>query len=243
MRQAGESGITLDPVESKRSSESIFEQIRGKIMAGEIKPGDRLPSERAMMDMLEKSRPTIREALRMLECAGLVKIIPGSGGAVVMEPSNASVEQPLESMLTLKQIEKSELLEYRELNELAAAGWAATRRSHEDLEAIQVCLESLDRAKNDFARFAEQDLAFHQAIASAGHNRLAGIVDRVVHGLVLNLLSEAYEKKSDRARRGMMENILSSHTAIYRAIGAQDEALARKTMREHIRLFETDILN
>lgn len=243
MRQAGESGVTLDPVESKRSSEAIFEQIRSKIMAGEIRPGDRLPSERAMMDMLEKSRPTIREALRMLECAGLVKIIPGSGGAVVMEPSNASVEQPLESMLTLKQIEKDELLEYRELNEVASAGWAAARRTEEDMQAIRACLESLGRAKNDFTRFAEQDLAFHQAIAAAGHNRLAGIVDRVVHGLVLNLLSEAYEKKSQRARREMMDSILASHTDIAAAVEAGNEALARERMQAHIRLFETDIVN
>ena len=243
MRAVSENGILLDPIESKRSSEAIFEQIRGKIMSGEIRPGDRLPSERAMMDMLEKSRPTIREALRMLECAGLVRIIPGSGGAMVIEPSNATLEQPLESMLTLGQIENRELLEYRELNEVAAAGWAARRRTEADMRAIRASIEGLRYVKNDFTRFAEQDLAFHQAIASAGHNRLAGIVDRVVHGLVLNLLSEAYIQKSAKARRDMMESILRSHTGIADAIEQSDENLARENMQAHIRMFETDIIN
>ena len=50
------------------------------ILSGELKKGDRLPSERSMMTMLQRSRPTIREALRMLERAELIKTIPGSGG-------------------------------------------------------------------------------------------------------------------------------------------------------------------
>ncbi|MDO4572404.1 MAG: FCD domain-containing protein, partial [Clostridia bacterium] len=69
-----------------------------------------------------------------------------------------------------------------------------------------------------------------------------GIVDRVVHGLVLNLLSEAYEKKGQRARREMIETILSSHAGIADAIEAGDEAQARERMRAHICMFESDII-
>lgn len=243
MRNEDESTVTLTPIASKRSSEAIFEQLRSKIITGEVRPGERLPSERAMMDMLRRSRPTIREALRMLEYAGLVKIIPGCGGAVVVEPSNASVEQPLESMLTLKQLDKRELLEYRELNEVAAAGWAASRRTEEDIRHIQACLADLKRVRRNFALFAEADLSFHQAVAVAGHNRLTEIVDKVVHEMVLGLLSAAYKKKTAQQRTEMMEGILMAHTAIAEAIASGDADAAKREMREHIRMFETDIVS
>ena len=75
--------ISLRPVQTKRASEEIYEQIKQLIIKGEIHPGERLPSERKMMDMMHRSRPTIREAMRMLERDGYIKIYSGSSGAVV----------------------------------------------------------------------------------------------------------------------------------------------------------------
>ena len=59
--------IPWQPVKTRRASEEIYLQLREFILSGQLKPGDRLPSERAMMAQLNRSRPTIREALRMLE--------------------------------------------------------------------------------------------------------------------------------------------------------------------------------
>ena len=66
-----------EAVLNKKASESIFEEIRERILKGELRPNDRLPSERALIDVYHRSRPTIREALRMLEHAGLIMSIPG----------------------------------------------------------------------------------------------------------------------------------------------------------------------
>ncbi len=95
------------PVSSRRVSEAIFDQIREKILRGEIRPNDRLPSERALMEIFGRSRPTIREALRMLERSGLITTIPGSGGSVVKEISSQTVEQSLEGMVLQKSITPS----------------------------------------------------------------------------------------------------------------------------------------
>ena len=129
-----ESPIQLNPVATQRASEAIYNQIAEMITSGQIKPGERLPSERTMMEMLGRSRPTIREALRMLERNGLIQIIAGSRGAVVVEPGSRSVQEPLENMLNMSMISSEELLEYRELNEVTTAGWAALRRTEEDLQ-------------------------------------------------------------------------------------------------------------
>lgn len=233
--------VILTPVSTRRASEAICEQIRSMILSGELKPGDRLPSERAMMDMLGRSRPTIREALRMLENDELVRIVPGSGGAIVMQPSSQSVEQPLETMLSLEGVSHAELLEFRRINEVAAAGWAAARRTEQELEQLSGLVALAERNSGDFRSFAGYDIAFHQAIAAAGHNRIAAIVDKVVHQLVLNMLLASHAKKQKREQKQMMESISRSHRAVYDAIAAGDPAAAEAAMSVHIDLFADDL--
>lgn len=73
--------IPWQPIGGGRASEAIYDQLRELITSGVLKPGDRLPSERAMMEQLHRSRPTIREALRMLEQGGYVASTHGASGA------------------------------------------------------------------------------------------------------------------------------------------------------------------
>lgn len=236
-----ESVIRLAPVATTRASQAIYEQIVQLIISGQLQPGDRLPSERQMMEMMQRSRPTIREALRMLERNGLIQIVPGSSGAIVAEPSAASVEESLETMLNMSHLSSEELLEYRELNELATVAWAAERRTEADLARIRKQLEAFTNVSDNFSEFARYDISFHQAIAEAGHNRVATMVDKVLHQLVLNILQQAYERKDTAQRQSMLDEILASHRCIYEAIESGDPALARKTMRAHMRMFEKDV--
>ena len=121
--------IPWQPIGGGRASEAIYDQLRELITSGVLKPGDRLPSERAMMEQLHRSRPTIREALRMLEQGGYVASTHGASGAVVQELTIDGVEQPLSAMLQLNQISLEELGEYRAVNDGTIAGWAARRRT------------------------------------------------------------------------------------------------------------------
>ena len=97
--------IDLQPVQTRRASEEIYNQIRQLILDGEIHPGERLPSERKMMDMMHRSRPTIREAMRMLEREGYIKIYSGSSGAVVQEINVDNAVQSLEMKEILQRSE------------------------------------------------------------------------------------------------------------------------------------------
>ena len=237
-----ESPIQLNPVATQRASEAIYNQIAEMITSGQIKPGERLPSERTMMEMLGRSRPTIREALRMLERNGLIQIIAGSRGAVVVEPGSRSVQEPLENMLNMSVISSEELLEYRELNEVTTAGWAALRRTEEDLQKILAVLDSFDPTNTDFEDFSHKDIAFHQAISAAGHNRVASLVDKVIHRMVANILVKAYEKKTDEEKRAMMQNIYASHRQIYDAVADRNFAAASAAMERHMELFARDAM-
>ena len=101
--------VSFSPAVTHKASEVIYDQIRNMITNDELQPGDRLPSERSLMEMLQRSRPTIREALRMLENAGLIRIVPG-GGAIVQEPPASSVQQPLESLMAMHHVTNKELI-------------------------------------------------------------------------------------------------------------------------------------
>ena len=165
--------IPWQPIGGGRASEAIYDQLRELITSGVLKPGDRLPSERAMMEQLHRSRPTIREALRMLEQGGYVASTHGASGAVVQELTIDGVEQPLSAMLQLNQISLEELGEYRAVNDGTIAGWAARRRTDEDLAALDSCLTAAVIAQGLLRRagrpFPQSALPRHRQ--PGGHDR------------------------------------------------------------------------
>jgi GntR family transcriptional repressor for pyruvate dehydrogenase complex len=241
MTQKSENEVQLIPVETRRASEAIYDQIKGMIIHGELKPGDRLPSERSMMEMMHRSRPPVREALRMLEGSGFIRTIPGSGGAVVKELTSETVEEPLENMISLKQISHQELVEYRQLNEVAFVGWAAERRTEADLSAIRECIQSSEKVLDDLDAFIELDIKFHELLATACHNGIVSIVNHVLSNIVLDVLRTSFQKYSQDYNRSMCTEILKMHTQIYEAIAAQDSQKARDAMSYHLGRFYKDL--
>ena len=189
---AHELHIQLDP--AKRASDDIYEQLRALITSGALKPGDRLPSERAMMAELQRSRPTIREALKRLEQGGYVTSTQGASGAVVQELSLHAAEEPLKDMIQLSQVSLSELNEYRQSNDSTIAAWAAKRRTDEDLADLHQCVAEAEASLNDYERFIELDVRFHSLLARASANQVAiGVVDQLRGGGVILVGAHAVE--------------------------------------------------
>ena len=147
---------------------------------------------------------------------------------------------PLETLLALNNTGNRELWEYRNLNEVAAAGWAAERRSEEDLVAMLGYIEA-SKHVNNMSEFFRLDRDFHEAIASAGKNRIAQLVDKVLHKIVILRLDEGYRKKNAKERKRMIEQVIESHMQLYEAIERQDVFDAQQKMREHIEMFFNDI--
>lgn len=229
----------FSPVTTQKASGAIYDQIREMILSRELKPGDKLPSERVLMQMMQRSRPTIREALRMLENAGLIQIIPG-GGAVVQEPSVVSVRQPLEHIMALQAVSDAELYEYRSYIEEAIAGWAAQRRTEADLEALWKCIEDSRAQIDDFDVFLKLDVQFRILVAEASHNRLAVIMENVIHSMVIDMLSKALAVKSMEQRHTLNIDIIKDNERIYEAIEKRNSELARKEIRRQTILFLED---
>jgi GntR family transcriptional regulator, transcriptional repressor for pyruvate dehydrogenase complex len=226
------------PVASQRMSEAIFEQIRDKILKGELKPDDRLPSERALIDIFQRSRPTIREALRMLERSGLIMTIPGSGGSVVRAITSQNVEQPLEGMVLQKNISPVDLYEFRTINETANVIWAAQRRTAEDIGAMRQIIRESEQCKNDWNAFFACDVNFHKAVVKAGHNQMSAIIHTVISQMISDIIARGFRSLSSKERERHRKDVIFNHKALLEAIIEQDAEKAKTIISSHLDEFK-----
>ena len=234
-------GSGFHPVETKRASEMIYDQIRDQIISRELSPGDRLPGEKELMQLFRRSRPTIREALRMLEQNGFIRTIPGSGGAVVQEIDPARIEQLISDALQGALISLPEMAELRALCETAFAGWAAERRTQEELAELQGILEKMRDPDLDGSEFIALDPVFHRALAAAAHNKAAAIMNKVMAEINRSFLDKKVADMTEGARKKMRKRICDQHEAVLKAVEAQDAEGARLAMEAHMRGFQTDL--
>lgn len=180
--------VSFSPATTKRASEVIYEQIYQKIASGELKAGDRLPAERELAEQFHRSRPSIREALRMLQQDGIIQITVGTnGGAVVQGITLESAELPLRKLIDAGVISLQELVDYRVLNDRNCAELALRYRTEEDLERLREIMVRYRTAIPDSDVMNDVDIEFHQALAKASHNQLCILMSEVVTSLCTSL--------------------------------------------------------
>ena len=146
----------------------VIEHIKKQIAERQILPGERLPSERKLSELLKVSRSHVREALQKMELYGIVKTYPQSG-TVVSEFSKDQLDTMITDALKISKYDFSSLVYVRVLLEIEVCKLCASNRTKEDLENIEKTLIELEE-KFDTELRVEKDFAFHQAIAQGGHN-------------------------------------------------------------------------
>ena len=162
-------------ISGARAHEEVIDQITFAIRAGTYRAGDRLPSERVMMETFGVSRPTVREALRVAESMGLVAVRHGDpGGPRVLGMPSVGVSRVLDSLLSAERTSVAELLEARMVLEGTAARLAAARPAAE-LGPLEQAYREMEQA-SAFAQFVEADALFHCRVAEVGGNRLLVVI-------------------------------------------------------------------
>ncbi len=167
--------VEFSPVRTRRTFEEAVDQIAERIKLGDLRPGDRLPSERDLAQQMQISRPTVREALKLLAEAGVLAVRPGArGGAVVMDA--VVPREVLRRKSDLRVSEVGGVLEARRLLEPRVAQLAALYATEDDFEAMRRAIEA-QRAVAEGPNFLEHedrflqlDLQFHLAIARSTRN-------------------------------------------------------------------------
>ncbi len=219
------------PIKPKKISEEIVQQIKALISKGQLKPGERVPSERDLATMLGVSRPSVREAIMVLDAMGLVESRQG-GGTYVRSLTEHSIADPLTGMVTNNPQLLYDLSEVRIGLESWSAYLAAQNATDEELAELEQLLEKMRRLAPTGGWPAEVDTQFHYAITSASHNTIQVHVLNTIHSLfkatIEVALFEFYR------REGYAQLLLEQHEAIFSAISARNPELARQKMIEHL---------
>ncbi|MFI5614497.1 FadR/GntR family transcriptional regulator [Amycolatopsis sp. NPDC051903] len=221
----------FDVVSSNRMSEVIVEQIRSLIRADKLRPGDRLPSERDLCEQMGVSRVTVREALRVLEAAGLVAIRVGArGGAFVTTPSSTKLGANLADLVNLSPMTGPEVIEARQVVELGIIEMVIERATEEDVDELREMTREHQAALKRGEYNMEMSAAFHVRVARCAHNAAIEMLVHSFHGPLLMSLREAQVAAPLMGHRGTSE-----HREFVEAIGARDAEKARDIMTKHLR--------
>lgn len=145
------------------AAEAVFADLRDAIVSGQIDVGGRLPAESALAARYGVSRSVVREALRSCTALGLTETKTGKGTFVVRDRITGDLD--------IGEYDARELMEARPHVEIPAAGWAAERRTEEDLRALAELTDAM-RAENDHRAWVILDGRFHTAVARASKNRV-----------------------------------------------------------------------
>src|SRR5687768_14729162 len=156
----------ISRVARPRLYEQLVEQLMDFIESAQLRPGDLLPAERDLAERLGVSRATLAQALVALEVLGVIDVQHGTGAVLARRPSVASVIKGLRE----HQSRLPEIVEARSTLEVKLAGLAASRRTNEDLKAIDEALDVMAREIKDGDRGVRGDELFHQAITEAAHS-------------------------------------------------------------------------
>lgn len=229
--------VQLAPMHVPKASDVLAEELRERILRGEFPEGTSLPPERELVTQTQMSRTTVREALRILEVQGLVRVKTGrAGGAFVQKPGEAAIASSVTLLIRGRQIKLADLLETREAIEPSCARLAALHRTEADLARLDAANELIakDGSLDDFL---QANVDWHVGVALAGHNELLiGVMSALSRAIYTATNNQGFV--DDDVRRATV----TIHTGITKAIRTGDEAAAMRRMTRHVHQYAEAVL-
>lgn len=227
----------FDPVEHDSVADSVVAQIEDMLVAGILKQGTRLPSERELAEVMDVSRPKLREALKRLEENGLIEVRHGEG-SFIAKLTGQAMSPALLNLYARHSGAFFDYLEYRRTQEGFAARLAAERATSSDRSIVQSSMSKLEEAweSDDDLGSREADIAFHASIVDASHN------STLIHmmGSIFELTRQGvfYNRGFLRSIDGTGKVLLLQHKAICNAVLAGDPEAAETAAVAHIDFVE-----
>ncbi len=197
-----------------------------KLIVRQAQPGAKLPTEPELVDMFGVSRPTIREAVKILVANNIVKIVRGKGTFVCQNPG--LVDDPLGIRFIRDRDLVVFLQESRVALEPGVAYLAAQRRQGSDLEQIRRVLGNMIASTQANRLDMDDELAFHTLVTQAAHNPVLSRLIPLITESVTSTYVETRQLLSSHRRAAQ------AHQKIYDAIERQDAEIAREMMRTHL---------
>ncbi|RCW41991.1 MULTISPECIES: FadR/GntR family transcriptional regulator [unclassified Halanaerobium] len=224
--------MNLKPVKKERISDQIIDQIFKLIVSGNLKPGDKIPSERKMTELFDVSRNSIREAIKLLEMLGFLVSKRGDGTYIADMSSDVFEGYINKHNISNDNLNASEVVEARMAIEPSIAKLAAERRTEKQLNMLENIVDEIEN--NSKSKNNEADLYFHRMLAKASQNK---VLEETLNFLI-DYTSEVSKKSREinetffplRIRKKVEE-----HRTILEAIKNQDSKKASVLMYRHLK--------
>ena len=234
--------VTFRPIRTRRAFEEICERIREQLALGVLKPGDKLPPERELAQQLGVSRNVLREALRSLEMAGILRLQKGvKGGAFIREGDTSRMNEVMRDMLSLGTISVRELSEAR-INVIdLVVRLACVNARQRDFEALEANIERTDLATHEGRLLdrVECSREFYKLLAESTGNKVIAMITNSVTEIHMRFV---YAKVASSG--AATPRLTDKRRQFLSALRARDVAAATRLMRIHLesvqRMLESD---
>lgn len=211
-----------DSVDGRRPAkrekpQQVADELRRLIISGELDEGDSLGHEPDLIERFGVSRPTLREALRILETEGLITVVRGvQGGVVVHRPDRRQAARTAALVLQTRNVPLADVFEARTILEPIAVRMVAEARNRaSSAKRLRVLIAAEVDAIDDAEAFGQANALFHEELVSLGGNQTLGIVAEMLDEVVARAV-----------------------TAVAQAGAAESEATRRRGVRSQERLVE-----
>lgn len=215
------------PNDSEGVAQSVVNHILDMIRTGNLRAGDRLPSERELIDILGISRPSLREALRALSMLGVIESRHG-GGAFVTSLEARTLLAPLDFFLSLSPANLDDSFESRRIVEVEIVRRAALKANEGDIEDLNAMIAAHEAILDDPVGFRILDARFHLKLSESGGNV---VLERIAYGLYNMGLDVRRRATEDRET---IRESTADHARIVAAIAARDADAAGEAMGAHL---------
>jgi DNA-binding FadR family transcriptional regulator len=234
--------VTFRPIHTRRAFEEICERIREQLALGVLKPGDKLPPERDLAQQLGVSRNVLREALRSLEMAGILRLRKGvKGGAFIREGDTGRMNEVMRDMLSLGTISVRELSEAR-INVIdLVVRLACVAARQRDFEALEANIERTDVATREGRLLdrVECSREFYRLLAESTGNKVIAMMVNSVTEIHMRFV---YAKVASSG--AATPRLTDKRRQFLAALRARDVTVATRLMRIHVesvqRMLELD---
>lgn len=217
------------PLNRESVTSSIINRLTDLLISGELKPGDKLPSEMELAQQLGVGRNSVREAIKMLSYLGVIEIRRGIG-TFVANSMPTSVVNPLILGLVFEQKTSREIIELRLLIETAVGEMVIQKASDDDINKLKAANGRLKRAAATEGSSSQQlrdiDVSFHETLLELTDNKPLKKVGIAIYALFLASIEKTVKQDPERAVR--------NHQLIIEAVEKRDPELLRKHMKESL---------
>ena len=225
--------LPFKQLKKTRLYEEVAEQIKEAILDGHLKPAERLPSERDLCEMFGVGRPTVREALRVLDNMGLIEIGSGSKGSTVKDVDITqymeAVREQMSHLIKLNEDTIRDLWEVRKYIELGIAMTATDRATEEDIDMLLDYIQRMETCRDDIHAYFVIAVEFHKYLAKLTQNKIFYIL----WGMFEDILLKGYLPNLETLFPEGPTRLLESNKSLVNAIKSGDRDRIKRAMDVH----------